>query len=98
MPLGHVVIGDMLPRISKAAQLSNRYTNYCVRATSIVLQKMQDLTTEWFVTSLAPRMSKAWTATVAQASGVSLTVLSVRRRDRKLFVGVNISVQLKMQL
>ena len=39
MPLGHVVIGDMLPRISKAAQLSKHYTNHCVRATSIVLIK-----------------------------------------------------------
>ena len=39
MPLGHVVIGDMLPRISKAGQLSKRYTNHCVRATSIVLLK-----------------------------------------------------------
>ena len=29
----------MLPRISKAAQLSKRYKNHCVRATSIVLLK-----------------------------------------------------------
>ena len=36
MLLGHVVIGVMLPRISKAAQLSKRYTNHCVRETSIV--------------------------------------------------------------
>ena len=71
MLLGHVVIGVMLPRISKAAQLSKRYTNHCVRATSIVLIKRQDLTTEQCVTSLATIMSKSWTATVAQASGRS---------------------------
>ena len=41
MPLGHGVVGNMLPRISSAAQLSKRYTNHCVcvRATSIVLLK-----------------------------------------------------------
>ena len=27
MPLGHGVVGDMLPRISKAAGLSKRYTH-----------------------------------------------------------------------
>ena len=43
MPLGHVVIGDMLLRISNASQLSRRYTNHCVRATSVVVLKKSGL-------------------------------------------------------
>ena len=41
MPLGHVVIGDMLPRISKSSQLSTRYTmaNHCVQEASVVVLK-----------------------------------------------------------
>ena len=39
VPLGHVVLQDMLPRISTAAKLTQRYTNHSVRATSIVLLK-----------------------------------------------------------
>ena len=37
MRFRHVAIEDMLPRISKAYQLSRRYTNHCVRATSVVV-------------------------------------------------------------
>ena len=39
MPLGKVVVQDMMPRISMHADLSVRYTNHCVRATSVVLLK-----------------------------------------------------------
>ena len=39
MPLGKVVVQDMMPRISMQADLSVRYTNHCVRATSVVLLK-----------------------------------------------------------
>ena len=41
-PLGHTVLGDMLPRISEAARLSRRYTqytNHCLRATSVGILK-----------------------------------------------------------
>ena len=38
-PLGHTVLGDMLPRISEAARLSRRYTNHCLRATSVSILK-----------------------------------------------------------
>lgn len=37
--LGHTVLGDMLPRISEAALLSRRYTNHCLRATSVCILK-----------------------------------------------------------
>ena len=39
MPLGKVIVQDMMPRISMHAGLSVRYTNHCVRATSVVLLK-----------------------------------------------------------
>ena len=61
----------MLSRIFKAAQLSKRYTKYCVRATSIVLLKKAGFDDRAVCNILATRMSKAWTATVAQASGRS---------------------------
>ena len=38
-PLGHTVLREMLVRISKAADLSQRYTNHCLRATSITILK-----------------------------------------------------------
>ena len=38
-PLGRVIIQDMMPRLSVHANLSMRYTNHCVRATSVVLLK-----------------------------------------------------------
>ena len=38
-PLDHTVLGDMLPRISEAARLSRRYTNHCLRATSVGILK-----------------------------------------------------------
>ena len=38
-PLGHTVIREMLPRICVAAQLSRRYTNHCMRATSVTMLK-----------------------------------------------------------
>ena len=38
-PLGHTVLGDMLPRINEAARLSRRYTNHCLRATSVGILK-----------------------------------------------------------
>lgn len=39
VPLGRVILQDMMPRISAHANLSTRYTNHCVRATSVVLLK-----------------------------------------------------------
>ena len=36
MPLGKVIVQDMMPRIFMHAGLSLRYTNHCVRATSVV--------------------------------------------------------------
>ena len=41
-PLGHTVLGDMLPRISEAARLSRRYANHCLRATSVGILKDSD--------------------------------------------------------
>ena len=38
-PLGHTVICEMLPRGCVAAQLSRRYTNHCMRATSVTMLK-----------------------------------------------------------
>ena len=38
-PLGNTVLGDMLPRISETARLSRRYTNHCLRATSVGILK-----------------------------------------------------------
>ena len=38
-PLGHTVLGDMLPRISEAARISRRYANHCLRATSVGILK-----------------------------------------------------------
>ena len=37
MPLGHNVIGYMMPSISKSAELSIRYTNHCLRTTSVTV-------------------------------------------------------------
>ncbi len=39
VPLGHSVVGDILPRICAAAKLSKRYTNHCMRTTSGTLLK-----------------------------------------------------------
>ena len=38
-PLGHTIIRDMLPRLCKAASVERRYTNHCMRATSIYALK-----------------------------------------------------------
>ena len=59
MPLGHGVVGNMLLSILSAAQVSKRYTDHCVRATSIVLRKAQDLTTDLSATLLVTRTCKA---------------------------------------
>ena len=38
-PLGHTIIRDMLPRLCQAAVVERRYTNHCMRATSICALK-----------------------------------------------------------
>ena len=39
MPMGKVVVQDMMPRISMHSDLSVRYTDHCVRATRVVILK-----------------------------------------------------------
>ena len=48
MPLGHVVKGDMLSRISRASHLSRHYTSHCMRATSVVVLK-KAVFDDWFI-------------------------------------------------